>query len=183
NGSFPWIKLADYNAARSTPTSPTSSRPKLEATLSLPSPEGQNRALCVADVGYRRPVVAASARSESVLGGELRPVGLEPTLGFMLGFMLGSGLAEPVNVEAVDGVEVIIVVDNFVDVLMAGAEGVHRYLAYDFADRDQLVAEHGFSALVTVRSGQERSSLLYDGGLTPAALGRHLDVLEIPAEA
>ena len=34
---------------------------------------------------------------------------------------------------------------------MAGAEGVHRYLAYDFADRDQLVAEHGFSALVTVR--------------------------------
>jgi len=109
----------------------------------------------------------------------LRPVGLEPTLGFML----GSGLAaEPVNVETVDGVEVTIVVDNFVDVLMAGAEGVHRYLAYDFADRDQLVAEHGFSVLVTVRSGQERSSLLYDGGLTPAALGRNLDVLEIPIE-
>ena len=97
--------------------------------------------------------------------------------------MLGSGLAaEPVNVETVDGVEVTIVVDNFVDVLMAGAEGVHRYLAYDFADRDQLVAEHGFSVLVTVRSGQERSSLLYDGGLTPAALGRNLDVLEIPIE-
>ena len=58
--------------------------------------------------------------------------------------MFGSGLAaEPVNVEAVDGVEVTIVVDNFVDVLMAGAEGVHRYLAHDFADRDQLVAEHG----------------------------------------
>ena len=26
-------------------------------------------------------------------------------------------------------------------------------LAYDFADHDQLVAEHGFSALVTVESG------------------------------
>jgi 7,8-dihydropterin-6-yl-methyl-4-(beta-D-ribofuranosyl)aminobenzene 5'-phosphate synthase len=97
--------------------------------------------------------------------------------------MLGSDLApETANLEAVDGVDVTIVVDNFVDVLMAGAEGVHRYLACDFADRDQLVAEHGFSALVTVRSGHERSPLLYDGGLTPTALGRNLDVLDIPIE-
>ena len=97
--------------------------------------------------------------------------------------MLGSGpAAETANLEVVDGVEVTIVVDNFVDVLMAGAEDVHRYLAYDFADRDQLVAEHGFSVLVTVRSGQERTRLLYDGGLTPAALARNLDVLAIPIE-
>ena len=95
--------------------------------------------------------------------------------------MFGSGLAtETVTLEAVDGVDVTIVVDNFVDLLMAGAEGVHRYLAYDLADRDQLVAEHGFSALVTVRSGREQIPLLYDGGLTPSALGRNLDVLDIP---
>jgi len=125
--------------------------------------------LRVADLGIAAPRRSRVRRSESVLGGELRPVGLEPTLGFMF----GSGLAaEPVNVEAVDGVEVTIVVDNFIDVLMAGAEGVHRYLAHDFADRDQLVAEHGFSVLVTVRSGQEQSSLLYDGGLTPAAYAK-----------
>ncbi|HST17734.1 MAG TPA: MBL fold metallo-hydrolase [Gaiellaceae bacterium] len=84
------------------------------------------------------------------------------------------------HLEVVDGVDVTIVVDNFVDVLMAGAEGVHRYLAHDFEDRDQLVAEHGFSALVTIRSGGERIRVLYDGGLTPAALGRNLDVLDIP---
>ena len=97
--------------------------------------------------------------------------------------MLGSGLArEAVKLEAVDGVDVTIVIDNFVDVLMADTEGVRRYLAHDFGDRDQLVAEHGFSALVTVRSGHERSPVLYDGGLTPTALGRNLDVLDVPIE-
>lgn len=97
--------------------------------------------------------------------------------------MHGSGLAtETANLEAVDGVDVTIVIDNFVDVLMAGAEGVHRYLAHDWAERDQLVAEHGFSVVVTVRSGHERTPLLYDGGLTPTALGRNLDVLDIPVQ-
>lgn len=97
--------------------------------------------------------------------------------------MLNSGLAaETAKLEVVDGVDVTIVVDNFVDVLMAGAEDVHRYLARDFGDRDQLVAEHGFSVLVAVRSGRQRTQLLYDGGLTPAALARNLDVLGIPIE-
>src|SRR5438874_8310879 len=63
---------------------------------------------------------------------------------------------------------------------MAGAEGVGRYLATDFGNRDQLVAEHGFSALITVEWHDGRSSVLYDGGLTPAALGRNLDVLQVP---
>jgi hypothetical protein len=65
---------------------------------------------------------------------------------------------------------VTIVVDNFVDVLMAGSDDVARYLATDFGDRDQLVAEHGFSALLTVELGGRRSSVLYDGGLTPPPL-------------
>jgi 7,8-dihydropterin-6-yl-methyl-4-(beta-D-ribofuranosyl)aminobenzene 5'-phosphate synthase len=51
------------------------------------------------------------------------------------------------ELEPVDAVEVTLVVDNFVDILMAGAEGVRRFpLAYDFSDHQQLVAEHGFSA-------------------------------------
>ena len=85
-----------------------------------------------------------------------------------------------IGLEPVDRAEVTIVVDNFVDVLMAGSEGVRRYLATDWGDRDQLIAEHGFSALVTVEAHSRRSSLLYDGGLTPAALARNLDVLEVP---
>ena len=73
-------------------------------------------------------------------------------------------------------------VDNFVDVLMAGSDDVHRYLVSDLSDREQLVAEHGFSALVTVESDGRRSSALYDAGLTPDALGRNLDVLGIPVK-
>ena len=73
-------------------------------------------------------------------------------------------------------------VDNFVDLLMAGADGVGRYLASDFGSRDQLIAEHGFSALVTVERRGSRSSILYDGGLTPTALARNLDVLQVPVK-
>ena len=91
--------------------------------------------------------------------------------------MTGGG---PILLEPVDRAEVTIVVDNFVDLLMAGAEGVRRYLATDWGDRDQLIAEHGFSALVIVESQGRRSSVLYDGGLTPTVLARNLDVLQVP---
>jgi len=80
----------------------------------------------------------------------------------------------------VDRAEVTIVVDNFVDVLLAGEDGVRRHVQHDFGDRHQLVAEHGFSALVTVEVDGRRSSVLYDAGLTPDGLGRNLDVLGIP---
>jgi 7,8-dihydropterin-6-yl-methyl-4-(beta-D-ribofuranosyl)aminobenzene 5'-phosphate synthase len=85
-----------------------------------------------------------------------------------------------VALQPVDAVEITLVVDNYVDVLAAGAEGVRRFpLAYDAFDGDQLVAEHGFSALVTVESGGSRSSVLYDGGMTPKGLANNLDVMEV----
>jgi 7,8-dihydropterin-6-yl-methyl-4-(beta-D-ribofuranosyl)aminobenzene 5'-phosphate synthase len=84
--------------------------------------------------------------------------------------------------KTVDRAEITIVMDNFVDVLMAGSEDVHRYLAHDLSDREQLVAEHGFSALVTVEFDGRRSSALYDAGLTPDGLRGNLDVLGIPAK-
>ena len=85
----------------------------------------------------------------------------------------------PIAVAPVDGVEVRIVVDGFVDVLMADSPGVERYRASDWGDRDQLIAEHGFAALVTVTVEGDRRSVLYDGGLTPTVLGRNLDVLGV----
>jgi 7,8-dihydropterin-6-yl-methyl-4-(beta-D-ribofuranosyl)aminobenzene 5'-phosphate synthase len=85
-----------------------------------------------------------------------------------------------VELEPVDAVEVTLVVDNYVDILAAGAEGVRRFpLAYDFSDGEQLVAEHGFSAMVTVTAGGSRSSILYDGGMTPKGLANNLDVMEV----
>jgi 7,8-dihydropterin-6-yl-methyl-4-(beta-D-ribofuranosyl)aminobenzene 5'-phosphate synthase len=85
-----------------------------------------------------------------------------------------------IGLEPVDRAEVTIVVDNFVDLLMGGSDDVRRYHPSDFADREQLVAEHGFSALITVERRGRRSSFLYDGGLTPASLARNLDVLQVP---
>jgi 7,8-dihydropterin-6-yl-methyl-4-(beta-D-ribofuranosyl)aminobenzene 5'-phosphate synthase len=85
----------------------------------------------------------------------------------------------PIALMAVDAVEVKIIVDGFVDVLMADVPGVERYRASDFGDADELIAEHGFSALVTVIVDGDRRSLLYDGGLTPTVLSRNLDVLGV----
>ena len=86
----------------------------------------------------------------------------------------------PIRLKPVDHAEVTIVVDNFVDVLMAGSDDVRRYVVADFGDRGQLLAEHGFSALLTVEAHGRRSSVLYDGGLTPTTLARNLDVLQVP---
>ena len=88
----------------------------------------------------------------------------------------------PIRPKPVDRAEIAIVMDNFVDVLMAGSEDVHRYLASDLSQREQLVAEHGFSALITIESDGQRGSVLYDGGLTPDGLGRNLDLLGIPVK-
>ncbi len=80
----------------------------------------------------------------------------------------------------VDRVEVTVVIDNYLDLLMAGEEGVVRYQARDFGAAEQLVAEHGFSALVSVEQDSDRRTVLYDAGLTPHAVSRNLDVLQMP---
>jgi 7,8-dihydropterin-6-yl-methyl-4-(beta-D-ribofuranosyl)aminobenzene 5'-phosphate synthase len=80
----------------------------------------------------------------------------------------------------VDSVEVTLVMDLSLDILMAGQEGVQRFkVAYDWSDHDSLLAEHGFSALITVEAGGRRQSVLYDGGLSALALQHNLDVMQI----
>jgi 7,8-dihydropterin-6-yl-methyl-4-(beta-D-ribofuranosyl)aminobenzene 5'-phosphate synthase len=81
---------------------------------------------------------------------------------------------------SVDRVEVTVVIDNFLDLLMAGEAGVVRYQTRDFGAAEQLVAEHGFSALVSVERGGDRRTVLYDAGLTPHAVARNLEVLQVP---
>lgn len=85
-----------------------------------------------------------------------------------------------VNLQPVDAVEVTLVVDTYVDLLLAGQEGVRRFpISYDVLDGDQLVAEHGFSAVVTVEQAGSRTSVLYDGGLSKGGLVRNMDVMGI----
>ena len=80
----------------------------------------------------------------------------------------------------VDRVEVTVVIDNFLDVLTADEAGVARYRTRDFGAAEQLVAEHGFSAVVHVERDGDRHTVLYDAGLTPDAVARNLDVLQVP---
>lgn len=85
-----------------------------------------------------------------------------------------------VQLKAVDSVEVTIVMDLSLDILMAGQEGVARFaLAYDWSEHDNLLAEHGFSALIRVVHDGDAQSILYDAGLSPKAVRHNLDVLDI----
>ncbi len=85
-----------------------------------------------------------------------------------------------VMLQPVDAVDVTIVVDNFLDVLMPSTEMVRRApLVWDWAERDTLVAEHGYSLLVTLRKGDRTESLLFDAGLGSKTAIHNLDVLGI----
>ena len=91
--------------------------------------------------------------------------------------------AQAVRLKPVDHADVTIVVDNYVDVLMAGSESVHRYLATDFSrprptGRRARILGAGHAS----RCDGRRSSVLYDAGLTPDGLARNLDMLEGPGQ-
>jgi 7,8-dihydropterin-6-yl-methyl-4-(beta-D-ribofuranosyl)aminobenzene 5'-phosphate synthase len=96
---------------------------------------------------------------------------------------------DPVALPAVDEVTVTTMIDNTFDALLASADGVARVpmgagrvAAPQFADGETVAglrAEHGFSALVTVRSGNASSTLLFDTGASPDALAVNAERLGI----
>ncbi|MEV5009245.1 hypothetical protein AB0K74_29290 [Streptomyces sp. NPDC056159] len=89
----------------------------------------------------------------------------------------------------VDEVRVTTMVDNTYDALLASAEGVTRAsmgagrtAARQFAGGEALAglrAEHGFSALVTIQSGNASSTLLFDTGASPDGLAVNAERLGI----
>jgi 7,8-dihydropterin-6-yl-methyl-4-(beta-D-ribofuranosyl)aminobenzene 5'-phosphate synthase len=86
----------------------------------------------------------------------------------------------PVHLHPVDSVDVTIVVDNTIDILLASKGAVVRPpLAWNWSEREQLVAEHGYSVLLTFHRKGESRSILYDAGLTPQAATHNLDALGI----
>ncbi|MFD2090147.1 MBL fold metallo-hydrolase [Blastococcus deserti] len=96
---------------------------------------------------------------------------------------------DPVALEPVDEVVLTTLVDNVFDALLAGGEGVVRaplnsgqVLAALFEDgrtSTGLRAEHGFSALVTVRRGTSTTTLLFDTGISPDGMTDNADRLGI----
>lgn len=80
----------------------------------------------------------------------------------------------------VDNVEILSLLDNTIDLLMAGTQQIERFpLRPDALMRESLIAEHGFAALVTATCGNTSESLLFDAGLSKRGLIHNMDVLEI----
>jgi 7,8-dihydropterin-6-yl-methyl-4-(beta-D-ribofuranosyl)aminobenzene 5'-phosphate synthase len=98
-----------------------------------------------------------------------------------------------IPLQPVDAVEVCILVDNQIDLLLRSQPLVQRASLAGSAVRvdaplfldphlpEMLVAEHGFSALVTVTTGGRTRRLMFDGGLSTHGLVHNLDALQIDA--
>jgi 7,8-dihydropterin-6-yl-methyl-4-(beta-D-ribofuranosyl)aminobenzene 5'-phosphate synthase len=93
-----------------------------------------------------------------------------------------------VSLLAVDSLEITTLVDNQVDGLLAGAEGVQRRpwgpaVANPFIDAGGVVtslhAEHGFSALLRFRRGVDEHTVLFDAGVSPYGLVENMDRLDL----
>jgi 7,8-dihydropterin-6-yl-methyl-4-(beta-D-ribofuranosyl)aminobenzene 5'-phosphate synthase len=96
---------------------------------------------------------------------------------------------DPITLKPVDEVVVTTLVDNVYDALLSGQETITRApFAAGIAQASQfesgttrvgLMAEHGFSALVSVRTGTTTTTVLFDTGLSPDAMITNADRLGI----
>ena len=102
-------------------------------------------------------------------------------------------LAEPkltIQLEPVDSVVITTLIDNVTDVFMPDQGPAQRGAASRGPSRaaavmeggsvpDGLVAEHGFSALVTITKGSREHRLLFDAGTSPDGVTDNMRRLEI----
>jgi 7,8-dihydropterin-6-yl-methyl-4-(beta-D-ribofuranosyl)aminobenzene 5'-phosphate synthase len=97
---------------------------------------------------------------------------------------------DPIDLEPVDEVTVTTLVDNSYDGLLVddgparrrglmGGPAVAAPVFEDGTTRIGLVAEHGYSALVTTRRGDEHHTVLYDTGVSPDGLAANMERLEL----
>jgi 7,8-dihydropterin-6-yl-methyl-4-(beta-D-ribofuranosyl)aminobenzene 5'-phosphate synthase len=90
--------------------------------------------------------------------------------------------ARTMGLRAVERVQITVLMDNTVDVLMAGSDVVRRLrLTPDRFQRPQPRAEHGFAALIEVGEDREKGTVLLDTGSTDVGLLHNLDVIGIDA--
>jgi len=96
---------------------------------------------------------------------------------------------DPISLLPVDEMTVTTLVDNTFDALLVSEDGVERppmrtgLVTAPLFDGDRtaagLVAEHGFSALVTVRRGASRAALLFDTGVSPEGMAVNAERLGV----
>ena len=84
-----------------------------------------------------------------------------------------------VSLTPVDSIEIITVIDNYIDVLLEGGPRVQRPpLARDGEIlRDTLLAEHGLCLLINLTAGEQRTSVLLDAGYSKVGVPHNLDLM------
>jgi 7,8-dihydropterin-6-yl-methyl-4-(beta-D-ribofuranosyl)aminobenzene 5'-phosphate synthase len=91
----------------------------------------------------------------------------------------------PVPLKELERVEVLTLMDNFVDVLLEDTAIVSRppKAAGEEIPTDTLLAEHGLCLLVRVQRGSEKHTLLFDTGYNRMSVLHNMDKLSVdPAE-
>ena len=96
---------------------------------------------------------------------------------------------QPITLEPVDSVEIVSLMDNVTDVFMPdqgparrpGPPQRHRASSVMVGGQtlDSLIAEHGFSVLVTVRKDRAEHRVLFDAGTSPDGVVENMRRLDI----
>jgi 7,8-dihydropterin-6-yl-methyl-4-(beta-D-ribofuranosyl)aminobenzene 5'-phosphate synthase len=96
---------------------------------------------------------------------------------------------QPIRLEPVDSVEIVSLMDNVTDVFMPDQGSARRpgppqrrrassVMTGEWT-LDSLIAEHGFSMLVTVRKGPAEHRVLFDAGTSPDGVVENMRRLDI----
>lgn len=90
----------------------------------------------------------------------------------------------PVSLKAVDRVEILTLIDNYIDLLLPPSEIITRPpLAKDGNILgDTLLAEHGLSLLITVTQGETKHTVLFDTGYTKVGVLHNIEQLGVNVE-
>ena len=86
-----------------------------------------------------------------------------------------------VALKEVDRVEILTVIDNYVDVLLTNTGVITRppLAKTETIPIDTLLAEHGLSLLVTVYEGEAKHTMLFDTGYSKIGVPHNLDQLGV----
>lgn len=89
-----------------------------------------------------------------------------------------------VSLKTVDRVEIITLMDNYVDLLLPSTDTIIRPpLAKEGKiNADTFLAEHGFSVLVTVYQGEDKHTILFDTGYTKVGVLHNMALLGVNIE-
>lgn len=91
----------------------------------------------------------------------------------------------PVALQAVDRVEITVLMDNYVDVLLGSTDVVTRpvFRSGDKIPTETVIAEHGLSMLVRTFQGEESHGIIFDTGYNKTGVPYNLKMLGIDISA